>query len=84
MRPVGAVVFGLWGTPVIGNDPRATPRVLLGVLQQGHAIGYLLAAATYLADQQLHRLGRGLFAFSIVPTFISIAPGPFSRYAAIA
>jgi MFS transporter, SHS family, lactate transporter len=44
-----------------------------GLLQQGYALGYLLAAVVYLLISKFTTWGwRGLFAFSIMPAAISL------------
>ena len=126
MRPVGALLFGIWAdrvgrrTPLIVDvsfyslvgfacafAPNYTVLLVLrllygigmggewglgaalamekipaekrgffsGVLQQGYSIGYLLAAVVYLAVRQVDvgiASWRLLFAFSILPAFISL------------
>ncbi len=124
MRPVGAVIFGLWADRVgrripllvdvvfyslvgfaCAFAPNYTVLLVLrflygigmggewglgtalamekvpaerrgffsGLLQQGYAVGYLLAASVYLVITNFTDWGwRGLFAFSLVPALISL------------
>jgi SHS family lactate transporter-like MFS transporter len=44
-----------------------------GIVQQGYAIGYMLAAVAYLLIENFTTWGwRGLFAFSVLPALVSL------------
>ena len=59
---------------VDGEGAAAAARACVsGIVQQGYAIGYLLAAFAYLLITNLTDWGwRGLFALSILPALLSL------------
>lgn len=69
--------WGLGAALAMEKVPTSRRGFFSGVLQQGYALGYLLAAVCYLALLPvMDNLGitpwRGLFAFSIIPALISL------------
>ena len=65
--------WGLGAALAMEKIPVARRGFFSGVLQQGYAVGYLLAALTYLAITHFTTWGwRGLFAFSLLPAMISL------------
>src|SRR3954463_7354926 len=53
--------------------PPRRRRLISGILQQGYSLGYLFAAAAYLAISNWTDWGwRGLFALSILPALLSL------------
>jgi len=66
--------WGLGAALAMEKIPAERRGFFSGVLQQGYAIGYLLATVTYLAITHFTHWGwRGLFAFSLLPALISLA-----------
>ncbi|UQX88742.1 MFS transporter [Jatrophihabitans telluris] len=65
--------WGLGAALAMEKIPTQRRGFFSGVLQQGYALGYLLAAVTYLAVSNLTTWGwRGMFAFSLLPAVISL------------
>ena len=65
--------WGLGAALAMEKIPLARRGFFSGLLQQGYAVGYLLAALTYLAITHFTTWGwRGLFAFSLLPAMISL------------
>ncbi len=63
--------WGLGAALAMEKIPTAKRGFFSGVLQQGYATGYLLAAVTYLiVDKGLGFGWRGLFAFSLLPALV--------------
>ncbi len=63
--------WGLGAALAMEKIPTAKRGFFSGVLQQGYATGYLLAAVTYLiVDKGLGWGWRGLFAFSLLPALL--------------
>ncbi len=63
--------WGLGAALAMEKIPTAKRGFFSGVLQQGYATGYLLAAVTYLiVDKGLGWGWRGLFAFSLLPALV--------------
>jgi SHS family lactate transporter-like MFS transporter len=66
--------WGLGTALAMEKVPAERRGFFSGVLQQGYAMGYLLAAAVYLVITNFTDWGwRGLFAFSLLPALISLA-----------
>jgi SHS family lactate transporter-like MFS transporter len=66
--------WGLGAALAMERIPAARRGFFSGLLQQGYALGYMLAAVSYLAVTNLTSFGwRGLFALSLVPALISLA-----------
>jgi SHS family lactate transporter-like MFS transporter len=66
-------VWGLGAALAMEKIPLARRGFFSGLLQQGYAVGYLLAALTYLGITHFTTWGwRGLFAFSLLPAMISL------------
>ncbi|MBO0819804.1 MAG: MFS transporter [Nocardiopsaceae bacterium] len=64
--------WGLGAALAMEKVPAARRGFFSGILQQGYALGYLLAAVVYLLITHFTSWGwRGLFAFSILPALIS-------------
>jgi SHS family lactate transporter-like MFS transporter len=67
---------GEWGLGASLAMEKVPPRhrgLISGILQQGYAVGYLLAAVAYLAITNWTTWGwRGLFALSILPALLSL------------
>jgi SHS family lactate transporter-like MFS transporter len=72
----GIGMGGEWGLGASLAMEKVPPRrrgLVSGILQQGYAFGYLLAAAAYLAISNWTNWGwRGLFALSILPALLSL------------
>ena len=72
----GIGMGGEWGLGASLAMEKVPPRrrgLVSGILQQGYAVGYLLAAVAYLAISNWTSWGwRGLFAFSILPALLSL------------
>jgi SHS family lactate transporter-like MFS transporter len=65
--------WGLGAALAMEKIPVARRGFFSGVLQQGYAVGYLLAAASYLLLTEVFDLSwRWLFGLSIIPAFISL------------
>jgi SHS family lactate transporter-like MFS transporter len=65
--------WGLGAAMAMEKVPPSRRGFVSGVLQQGYALGYLLAAAAYLAITNWTSWGwRGLFALSILPALLSL------------
>jgi SHS family lactate transporter-like MFS transporter len=65
--------WGLGAALAMEKLPAERRGFFSGVLQQGYAFGYLLAAAAYLLIINLTNWGwRGLFAFSLLPALVSL------------
>ncbi len=68
----GVAMGGLWGVATsltFEVTPRRTRGIVSGVLQQGYAVGYLLAAAAYGAAFPI--IGwRGMFALGALPILL--------------
>jgi SHS family lactate transporter-like MFS transporter len=65
--------WGLGAALAMEKIPRERRGFFSGVLQEGYAFGYLLAAVVYLILHGAFDLNwRWLFAFSIIPAFISL------------
>ncbi len=65
--------WGLGASLAMEKIPAKKRGIVSGFLQQGYAIGYLLAAAVYLVIRNFTDWGwRGLFAFSIVPAIVTL------------
>src|SRR5881398_513593 len=69
--------WGLGAALAMEKVPTSRRGFFSGVLQQGYALGYLLAAVCYLALLPvMDNLGitpwRGLFVFSIIPALVSL------------
>jgi MFS transporter, SHS family, lactate transporter len=66
--------WGLGASLAMEKVPPKRRGMVSGLLQQGYAFGYLLAAVAYLLIHNYTSWGwRGLFAFSIVPALVSLA-----------
>ena len=73
----GIGMGGEWGLGASLAMEKVPPRrrgLVSGVLQQGYALGYLLAAGAYLADLQLHAAGDGAACSRcrILPALLSL------------
>jgi SHS family lactate transporter-like MFS transporter len=72
----GIGMGGEWGLGASLAMEKVPPRrrgLVSGILQQGYAVGYMLAAVVYLAISNWTSWGwRGLFAFSILPALVSL------------
>src|SRR3954466_8786336 len=72
----GIGMGGEWGLGASLAMEKVPPRkrgLVSGILQQGYALGYLLAAAAYLAISNWTDWGwRGLFALSILPALLTL------------
>ncbi|OIV36327.1 MFS transporter [Mangrovactinospora gilvigrisea] len=65
--------WGLGAALAMEKVPTERRGFFSGVLQQGYALGYLLAAAVYLLITNLTDWGwRGLFAFSLLPALVTL------------
>jgi MFS transporter, SHS family, lactate transporter len=65
--------WGLGAALAMEKLPVERRGLFSGILQQGYAMGYLLAAVVYLLISNFTTWGwRGLFAFSLVPALISL------------
>ena len=65
--------WGLGASLAMEKVPASRRGLVSGILQQGYAIGYLLAAAAYLLISNVTTWGwRGLFALSILPALLSL------------
>jgi SHS family lactate transporter-like MFS transporter len=63
--------WGLGAALAMEKVPAKRRGFFSGVLQQGYATGYLLAAVTYLVVDEWLGLGwRGMFAFSLLPALV--------------
>ena len=64
------------GAGRVAGDGEGAPSkrgLVSGILQQGYAVGYMLAAVVFLAIDNWTSWGwRGLFAFSILPALLSL------------
>jgi SHS family lactate transporter-like MFS transporter len=66
--------WGLGAALAMERIPASRRGFFSGLLQQGYALGYMLAAVSYLAVTNLTSFGwRGLFALSLIPALISLA-----------
>ncbi len=65
--------WGLGASLAMEKVPPSRRGLVSGILQQGYAVGYMLAAVVYLAIDNWTSWGwRGLFAFSILPALLSL------------
>ena len=65
--------WGLGASLAMEKVPPKRRGLVSGILQQGYAVGYLLAAVVFLAISNWTDWGwRGLFAFSILPAALSL------------
>jgi SHS family lactate transporter-like MFS transporter len=65
--------WGLGASLAMEKVPPGKRGLVSGILQQGYSLGYLLAAAAYLAISNWTNWGwRGLFALSILPALLSL------------
>jgi SHS family lactate transporter-like MFS transporter len=65
--------WGLGASLAMEKVPPKRRGLVSGILQQGYAVGYMLAAVVFLAIDNWTSWGwRGLFAFSIVPAALSL------------
>jgi SHS family lactate transporter-like MFS transporter len=65
--------WGLGAALAMEKVPVERRGFFSGVLQQGYALGYLLAAVAYLVVSNFTSWGwRGLFAFSLLPALLSL------------
>jgi MFS transporter, SHS family, lactate transporter len=65
--------WGLGASLAMEKVPPSKRGLVSGILQQGYALGYLFAAAAYLAISNWTDWGwRGLFALSILPALLSL------------
>jgi MFS transporter, SHS family, lactate transporter len=65
--------WGLGSSLAMEKVPPNKRGLVSGILQQGYAIGYLLAAAAYLLISNFTSWGwRGLFALSVLPALLSL------------
>ncbi len=65
--------WGLGSSLAMEKVPPKKRGLVSGILQQGYAIGYLLAAAAYLLISNFTSWGwRGLFALSVLPALLSL------------
>src|ERR1700759_5614685 len=65
--------WGLGASLAMEKGPPSRRGLVSGILQQGYAVGYMLAAVVYLAIDNWTSWGwRGLFAFSILPALLSL------------
>ena len=65
--------WGLGAALAMEKIPTSRRGFFSGLLQQGYATGYLLAAAVYLLISNFTDWGwRGLFAFSLLPALVSL------------
>jgi SHS family lactate transporter-like MFS transporter len=65
--------WGLGASLAMEKVPPKRRGLVSGILQQGYAVGYMLAAVVYLLIRNNTDWGwRGLFAFSIVPAALSL------------
>jgi MFS transporter, SHS family, lactate transporter len=72
----GIGMGGEWGLGASLAMEKVPPRrrgLVSGIVQQGYAVGYMLAAVAYLIIRNYTDWGwRGLFAFSILPAALSL------------
>jgi SHS family lactate transporter-like MFS transporter len=65
--------WGLGAALAMEKLPVKRRGLFSGILQQGYALGYLLAAVVYLLITNFTSWGwRGLFAFSLLPALLSL------------
>ena len=65
--------WGLGAALAMEKVPASRRGFYSGLLQQGYALGYLLAAVVYLLISNFTHWGwRGLFAFSLLPALVSL------------
>jgi MFS transporter, SHS family, lactate transporter len=65
--------WGLGASLAMEKVPPKRRGLVSGIVQQGYAVGYMLAAVVYLLIRNYTDWGwRGLFAFSIVPAALSL------------
>jgi MFS transporter, SHS family, lactate transporter len=65
--------WGLGAALAMEKLPASRRGFFSGLLQQGYALGYLLAAVVYLVISNFTSWGwRGLFAFSLLPALVSL------------
>jgi SHS family lactate transporter-like MFS transporter len=65
--------WGLGASLAMEKVPPSRRGLVSGILQQGYSLGYLFAAAAYLAISNWTDWGwRGLFALSILPALLSL------------
>jgi len=65
--------WGLGAALAMEKIPAERRGLFSGILQQGYAMGYLLAAVVYLLISNFTDWGwRGLFAFSLLPALVSL------------
>ncbi len=65
--------WGLGASLAMEKVPPSKRGLVSGILQQGYAVGYMLAAVVFLAIDNWTSWGwRGLFAFSILPALLSL------------
>ncbi|WP_375490349.1 MFS transporter [uncultured Jatrophihabitans sp.] len=72
----GIGMGGEWGLGASLSMEKVPPKrrgLVSGIVQQGYAIGYMLAAVAFLLIDNLTTWGwRGLFAFSVIPALVSL------------
>ena len=65
--------WGLGASLAMEKVPPSKRGLVSGILQQGYAVGYMLAAVVFLAIDNWTSWGwRGLFAVSILPALLSL------------
>jgi SHS family lactate transporter-like MFS transporter len=65
--------WGLGASLAMEKVPPKRRGLVSGIVQQGYAVGYMMAAVVYLIIRNYTDWGwRGLFAFSIVPAALSL------------
>jgi SHS family lactate transporter-like MFS transporter len=65
--------WGLGASLAMEKVPPKRRGMVSGIVQQGYAVGYMLAAVVFLMISNWTSWGwRGLFAFSIVPALLSL------------
>ena len=65
--------WGLGASLAMEKVPPGRRGLVSGIVQQGYAIGYMLAAVVYLLIENFTTWGwRGLFAFSVLPALVSL------------
>ena len=65
--------WGLGASLAMEKVPPGKRGLVSGIVQQGYAVGYMLAAVAYLLiDEPDHWGWRGLFAFSALPALVAL------------
>jgi len=65
--------WGLGASLAMEKVPPGKRGLVSGIVQQGYAVGYMLAAVAYLLITNFTSWGwRGLFAFSVLPALVSL------------